>query len=100
VEGEGNMTDEELKQEMQIVGEDLEKLPADDKSLTKEQKKDKNLLLMKKDVLLRIKDAREKSHKQVEFDNTVYYGVLNSWFSKHPFLMRFVINAKCRWNVW
>ena len=94
------MTEDELKQEMQIVDSDMEKLPADDKSLTKEERKDKDLLLMKKEVLSRIKDAREKNHKQVEFDNTVYYGVLSSWFGRHPFLRHFVINSKCRWNVW
>ena len=94
------MTDEELKLETQIVSEDLEKLSADDKSLTKEQRRDKGLLMMKKEVLIRIKSARANSHKQLEFDNTVYYGVLNSWFGKHPFLRHLVINAKCRWNVW
>ena len=93
------MTEEELEAEIKIVTETLEKLPVDKKPITREEKKEKGLFTMKKDVLLRIKDAREKGNKQAEFDNTVYYGVLNSWIGKHAFLRHLVISTKCRGNV-
>ena len=93
------MTDEELEIEMKTVTDDLAELPEDDKALDKEQRKEKDLLFMKQEVLKRIKAARAQDNKQVEFDYSIYYGVLNSWFGKHPFLRRFVINSRCRWNV-
>ena len=93
------MTSEELEAEIKKIDENLESLPADDKPITKEERKEKGLLLLKQSVLLRIKDAREKNYKQSEFENTIQYGVLNSWISKHAFLMHFMINSKCRWNI-
>ena len=93
------MTSEELEAEIKKIDENLESLPADDKPITKEERKEKGLLLLKQSVLLRIKDAREKNDKQSEVENTIQYGVLNSWIGKHAFLRHFVINARCRWNV-
>ena len=93
------MTEDELEAEIKRISEDLENLPADNKPITGEEKKEKNLLFLKKNVLLRIKDAREKEQKQAEFDSTIYYGVLNSWVGKHAFLRHLVVNARCRWNV-
>lgn len=93
------MNEVELEGEIKTVAEELEKLPVDGKPITREEKKEKILLSMKKDVLLRIKDARESGSKQAEFDNTVYYGVLNSWIGKHTFLRHFVLSTKCRGNV-
>ena len=93
------MDDEQLATEMLRVKEKLDVYPADNKALSKSERKEKDLLMMKQYTLDRIKDARLNSHKQAEFDNTIAYGVLNSWFGKHAFLRHFVINSRCRWNV-
>jgi hypothetical protein len=94
-----SMDDDQLATEMAAVKDKLGEFPEDDKKLSKIERKEKDLLLMKQEVLARIREARNNNHKQAEFDNTVYYGVLNSWFGRHPLLRRFIINSRCRWNV-
>ena len=93
------MDNEQLAAEIQTVSEQLEQMPAEDEKLSKEERKEKNLLVMKKALLLKMKQAREAKDVQTEFDAAIYYGVLNSWFGKHPFLRNLLINSKLRWNV-
>ncbi len=80
------MTDEELQQTMQEVTENIDKLSDPDKPLTKEEKKCRQMLLVKKEILQKIKEAKEKGQKHEELYNSVYYSLLTSWGEKHPFL--------------
>jgi len=81
------MTDEELEQALQELQESLDKLPDSD-SLTKPERRRRYVLLLKKETLLRIKEAREKNNKHDEFTNIANYGVLTAYGDKHPILMR------------
>ena len=78
------MTNEEIQERMKEIGEGLAKLP-DEKSLTKEQRREHVSLLMEKDALERIKRAREKHSINEEIKSTVDYAVLKS--VKNPWLM-------------
>ena len=92
------MTDEELQQTIQELGEDIDKLSDPDKPLAKEDKRRKQILLLKKDTLERMKVAREKRNVGQELNLTVQYGLLNSLADKHPYLLYF-LQSKFRMNI-
>ncbi len=92
-------TDEQLQQELQDINEGLKELPDPDKSLSKEERKRKYLLLMKKDVLEKIKQAKEKNDKSQEFDSSIDYAVLTSFGEKHPILMH-LAKMKFKWSIY
>ena len=81
------MTDEELEKTMRDVCESLDKLSDPDKPLTKEEKKRKPLLLLKKETLERIKAAKEQGDRSQEIDSGIDYALLTSFGEKHPYLM-------------
>ena len=91
------MTDEELQKELLDVSEGVENLSKPDQSLSKEESKHKNVLLLKKDILEKIKDAREKNEKDKELHNAMLYGLLTSWGEKHPYLMA-LVQSNLRWS--
>ena len=97
-EGEIIMTDEELQQTMQELGESIDKLSDSDKPLTKEESRRRQLLLLRKETLQKIKEAREKNNANQEMTHTITYSLLTSLGEKHPFLMYF-LQSKFRWNV-
>ena len=92
------MTDEELEQEVREVNEGLKGLPESDKPLSKEDMRRKQVLLLKKDTLEKIKDAREKNEKNEELYYAMFYGLLTSWGEKHPYLAS-LVKANFRWNM-
>lgn len=92
------MTDEELQQTMQEISESLEKLSDPDQPLTKEESKRQRILLLKKELLQRIKEARAGKNVNQEMAHTITYGLLTSLGEKHPFLM-YLLQGKFRWNV-
>ena len=92
------MTDEELQQAIQEVSESLDKLSDPDQPLTKEESQRRNVLLLEKETLQKIKEAREKRNVSKELANTITYGILTSVGKKHPFLAH-LLQAKFRWNV-
>ena len=92
------MTDEELQQTIQEVGEDIDKLSHPDKPLTKEEKRRQNLLSLQKETLQQIREAREKHNATQELSLTVQYGLLSSLGEKHPFLLHF-LSSKFRMNL-
>ncbi len=92
------MTDEELLQTIQEVGEGLDKLSDPDKPLTKEEKRRQNLLSLQKETLQQIKEAREKHNATQELSLTIQYGLLSSLGEKHPFLLHF-LSSKFRMNI-
>ena len=90
------MTDEELQQEIQSLSESLDKLP-DDPS-TKQERSQRYNLLLKKETLQKIKQAREKGSERDEAHNLMVYNLLETWGEKHPFMTHLVM-ANMRWNV-
>ncbi len=97
-EGENIMTDEELEQAVREVNEGLKSMPESDKSLSKEDMRHKQVLLLKKDTLEKIKDARENNQKTEELQYAMFYGLLTSWGEKHPYLAS-LVRANFRWNM-
>jgi len=92
------MTDEELQQELQNLGESLDKLSDPDKPLTAKEKRHRQILSLQKETLQKIKEAREKNDFMQERDHMVTYGLLTSMGEKHPFLMS-LLRSKFRWHV-
>ncbi len=91
------MTDEELRKTIQDVCESIENLPESDKPLSKEERKRRQILLMKKDILSKIKEAREKNELGDELYHTTVYGLLVSLGEKHPYLMG-LVQSNIRWG--
>jgi len=84
------MTDEEITKLIQELSEELGKLSDSEKPLSKEEKNHINTLLLKKETLEKIKEAREKGRSYQEFSLTMTYGLLTSIGEKHPFLTMFI----------
>ena len=91
------MTDEQLQKLIQDVSESLDQLSDPDKSLTKEERNRKQILLLKQETLCKIKEAREKNQKDQEILHTANYGLLTSLGEKHPYLMH-LIKSNLRWS--
>ena len=86
-EGRIMMIDTELQQTIQELSEDIDKLSKSEKPLTSDEKKYRRRLLRRRDILSRIKEAREKNQKDEEIYHAAIYEVLMSWGERHPFLM-------------
>ncbi len=91
------MTVEEIQQVIKELEGDLDKLSKLKEPLPKQEKRQKRLLLLKKDTLCKIKEAREQGDDRRELNQTVRYGLLNSWVAKYPFLMRSIM-SKIGWD--
>ena len=92
------MTDEELEQALQKLSESIEELSDPEKPLSKEERKHQYILLLKKETLQKLKQAREKNDKHQEFQHAAMYGLLTSWGEKHPFLLH-LARIKLRWAM-
>ena len=88
------MTDEELQQAIQEVSESLDNLPESSEKLPDRHR---TVLLLRKETLQKIKQAREKDNRSQEIYNTAYYRVLTSWGEKHPFLVGLIM-SHFRWT--
>ena len=84
------MTDEELVQTIQELSGEIDKLSETEKTLTKEEERQKYILELKKETLEKIQEAREKNNLNQEYSHTVTYGLLNTFGDKHPFLMHLI----------
>jgi uncharacterized membrane-anchored protein len=91
------MTDEELQQTIQELTESIDELSDTDQPLTKEEKKRKQILVIKREVLRKIKEDREKGKTYDEIYNSIYYNLLTSWGEKHPYLASLVMR-NFRWG--
>ena len=91
------MTNEELQRELQNISEAIDRLSNSDEPLTKQEKRRKHILLLKKETLQKIKEAREKNQKDQELLHTANYGLLTSLGEKHPYLMH-LIKSNLRWS--
>lgn len=92
------MTDAELQKEIEDVREGIDKLSKSDKPLTKEEKQHKQRLLVRKDVLYQIKEAKEKHKQDEELHHTMTYALLTSWGERHPYLMYLMRSKLSRWS--
>jgi len=81
------MTDEELRREFENVKDSLASLPHSDEPLTKEERRLKYVLTQREEVLLRIKEAKEKKDETREFKYSTEYALLTSLGEKHPLLL-------------
>jgi len=92
------MTDEELQKEIQDISESINNLSKPDDPLSKEERRCRAVLLLKKETLDKIKDARERNDKNAELHHSMVYGLLTSWGEKHPYLMG-LVQSSFRWNA-
>ena len=92
------MTDEELQEETREVSESIDKLSNSDKPLTKEEKRHERMLLVRRQLLDRIKEAREKNDKDQELKSTMEYALLTSMGEKYPYLIP-LIRSRIGWHV-
>ena len=92
------MTDEELEREIQKLSDSIGEMSDSEKPLSKEERKRQHLLLLKKETLLKVKEAREKKNRKQEFENLAMYGVLTSWGERHPFLLQ-LMKTRIRWSI-
>ena len=92
------MTDEELQQIIQDISESIEKLSDPEKTLTKDEERRKQLFLLKKEVLLKIVEAREKKDRNKELAAHMDYTLLTTFGEKHPFLFN-IMRSKIRMGL-
>ena len=81
------MTDEELEQEILDMSEAMDKLSKSDDPLTKQEKRRKYILPLKKDILQRMQQAKEKKDRNQELKCSMDYGLLEEFGEKHPLLL-------------
>jgi ribosome-binding protein aMBF1 (putative translation factor) len=97
VEGD-EMTDEELEQEIQRLSEDIDRISkAEADSLTKKEKRLKHVLPIQKEILQKMKHARERKDRSAEMKYSMDYAVLETFGDKHPLLLHFA-RTKLRWT--
>jgi hypothetical protein len=92
------MTDEELNETIEEIDRDLEALSAPEKPLSTAERKRQRLLMMKKETLEKIKQAREHNNHRQEMHHSVDYSLICSYGEKHPLLLFFMRN-KFKWSV-
>ena len=99
VEGEiAMMTEEQWKETMKEVSGELEKLSGLERPLTKDEEKHRGKYRIRKYVLDKIKEARDKDSKSDELYNNTYYSMLVPWGEKHPVLFFFWMRIiRARW---
>ena len=90
------MTDEDLEKELITVCESIDNLPQAEELLPREEKQRRELLSLRKATLEKIKEAKEKKADDAVMYNSIIYGMLTSWWGKHPFLLHLMLNARLR----
>ena len=91
------MTDEELAVLIKEVEEQISRLPdGDDKSLSKEERKQKALLQAKSRALHRIKETKESGNLHQEARACMDYALLEQYGHKNLFLLNFM-RSQFRW---
>jgi len=92
------MTEEQLKELRQEIGSELDNLASLERPLTREEEKHRGKLRIRKYVLDKIKEAKDKNQRSDELYNTTYYHMLVPWGEKHPVLFFFWMRIiKARW---
>lgn len=92
------MSEEQLQGLLQEISGELEGLSSLERPLTKEEGKHRKKLQLRKYVIDRIKEAKDKDQKSDELYNTTYYQMLVPWGEKHPVLFFFWMRIiRARW---
>jgi len=95
------MTEEQLKEAIQGVSGELDglaNLSNLERPLTREEEKHRGKLRLRKYVLDKIKEAKDKNQRSDELYNTTYYNMLVPWGEKHPILFFLLMRIiKARW---
>lgn len=92
------MTEEQLQGLRQEVGGELDNLSNLERTLTREEEKHRGKLRLRKYVLEKIKEAKDKNQRSDELYNTTYYQMLVPWGEKHPILFFLLMRIiKARW---
>jgi len=81
------MTDEELDQASQELNEAIDKLSKCKEPLTKQEKRRKFILPLKKETLQKIKQAKEKKDLSQEIKYNMDYALLEEYGERHPILL-------------
>ena len=84
------MTNEEMFEIIKELGEEIDKLSDPEKTLSKEEKRHKYILSLRKDLLEKILEARATYRGHREFSLTTTYGAVTSLGEKYPFLIPFI----------
>ena len=92
------MKDEELADLIQEVSEKIKQLSESEKPLTKQEQNRKQVLLLQRDALKRLQEAKEKGNLQQEIRSSIDYSLLTELGEKHPFLM-YLIKSHSSWNI-
>jgi len=93
------MTDEQLREKLEEVTADIERLSRLERPLTPEEEQYRARLLKRKHVLDKIKEAKEKNRRDDELYNSAVYEWLVPWGEKHPVLMAILMHfMKIRWG--
>jgi hypothetical protein len=98
VEGENIVTEEELRRAMENVSENIEKLSDHESELTKKEMRRRDVLLLKKETLQKIKEAKEKGDWNREMAHNMTYALLTAFGEKHPFLLH-IMQSKLRMDL-
>ena len=96
------MTDEEIQEATAEISEILDKLHDSEKPLTKDEKRRKRVLFVRKQLLRAIKLAKEKNDRNAEIKMGIEYNLVTSLGEKHPVLLMFlapIVKSKFGWTV-
>jgi hypothetical protein len=93
------LTSEALQQALQEASDGLEELSGLERTLTREEEKERFRLNRRQYVLSKIKEAKDKDRRDDEVYNTTVYEFLVPWGERHPFLMSLLIHfMKIKWG--
>lgn len=92
------MTEAELDKTLTAVCSDLEGLSKAD-SLSKDESRCRQVLLLKKNILEKMKDAKQKGSSSDEIHAGMAYALMTSrWGERHPYLASLVM-GRFKWSV-
>ncbi len=86
------MTEEELLATIEEVDRGIEELSDPEKLLSPADKKRRGLLVIKKDCLEEIKQAKARNDSKLELRHSTNYSLLCNFGNKNPFLLHFIQN--------
>ena len=93
------MKDEELEKAILELSQTIESLPESKVPLSRQEQRRRELLMARKEILGRIKAAKQKSQENEALYGSMVYGLLTSYGEKHPLLM-YLANLKLnRWSL-
>lgn len=93
------MTSEELEQAFKQVNDQLDELPKSNIKLTSKQWRLQQRLFKQKELLEKIRKAKETQNNQHEIIFLAQYNVLKDASTRHP-IINFIMQLKLRSIIW